>query len=232
MKFLVFQHVPHEHPGLITKFAAEKGIGLVIIELWKSYTLPKPEEFDGLIIMGGPMGVYEDYPSKNDEVNFIKQALGKMPILGLCLGSQLLAYALGAKVYQNEKDGKRLKEIGYYDVELAPAGLKDSIFKGFTSPIKVLQWHGDTFDLPNGATLLASGPDCKNQAFKYGNNVYALQFHVEFTPEMIEKQLQTDKDWIHDNFNLDEDLVKRQAKEYAGLMEDSCKKLFDNFVSV
>src|SRR5579872_6686983 len=102
MKFLVFQHVPHEHPGLITEYCKNNNIELSIIELWKPYSIPKAEDFDALIIMGGPMGVYEDYPSKNDEISFIKEALDKIPILGFCLGSQLLAYALGAKVYKNQ----------------------------------------------------------------------------------------------------------------------------------
>ncbi len=89
------------------------------------------------------MGVYEDYPSKKDELEFIKGALGKIPIIGFCLGSQLLAHALGADVYPNMKDGKKVKEIGYYDVDLTNEGQKDQIFEGFTSPVTVLQWHGD-----------------------------------------------------------------------------------------
>lgn len=94
MNILVFQHVPHETPGLIAGYASKKGIQLTIVEFWKAYQMPKIDDFDALIIMGGPMGVYEGpdkFPSKEDEVNFIKNALGKIPIIGFCLGSQLLA---------------------------------------------------------------------------------------------------------------------------------------------
>src|SRR3990167_7680345 len=99
MKFLVFQHVPHEHPGLISGFAAKNNITLDIIELWKNYKIPQVMDYDALLVMGGPMGVYEDkdkFPSKEDELNAIRTAAGKMPVLGHCLGSQLIAFALGA----------------------------------------------------------------------------------------------------------------------------------------
>ena len=102
MKFLVFQHVPHEHPGLISKYAASSGVELDIVELWKPYRMPSTKDYDALVIMGGPMGVYEGkdaYPSKDDEIDVVQDYIGKMPILGICLGSQILAHALGASVY-------------------------------------------------------------------------------------------------------------------------------------
>ena len=94
MKFLVFQHVAHEHPGRITEYCEEKGIGLGIIKLWKPYKMPAVTDYNALIIMGGPMDVYDEYPSKKDELEEISSALkNKIPVLGLCLGSQLLAHA-------------------------------------------------------------------------------------------------------------------------------------------
>ncbi len=235
MKFLVFQHVPHEPPGFITQAAQEAGVALEIVELWKSYKLPDVDSVDGLIIMGGPMGVYEDkdkYPSKNDELLFIKKALGQIPILGFCLGGQLLANALGAKVYPNVVNNKRLKEIGYYDVELTEEGLNDPIFKGFTNPVKVLQWHGDVFDMPEKATLLATYKDCPHQAFRYGDKAYGMLFHFEFTPEMVSKQIEMDREWIHDGFEIDEDELKKQAKENENLMKTQCKQLLMNFLTI
>ncbi len=231
MKFTIFQHVPHEHAGLFGKCAKQRGVQLNIIKLWEPYTMPAVSQADALIILGGPMGVYEEFFSKADELNFIKQALGKIPIIGFCLGSQLLAHALGAKVYPNEKDGKRIKEIGYYNVELTPDGKEDKIFQSFSSPIKVLQWHGDAFDLPGGATLLATSKDCVNQAFRFGEKAYGMLFHNEFTPQMVEKQIEIDKKWIHENFIMDEEKLKQEAKENAGLMEQQCQKLLDNFIS-
>jgi GMP synthase (glutamine-hydrolysing) len=122
MKFLVFQHVEHETPGLILEWAKNTNVDIEIVELWKPYKIPNSDGYNALIIMGGPMGVYEDYASKNDEVKFIKDNIGKLPMISFCLGSQLLAYALGAKVYKNEFDGKIVKEIGYYDVSLTERG--------------------------------------------------------------------------------------------------------------
>lgn len=232
MKFLVFQHVPHEHPGMLAEAAEKQGVTLEVIELWKGYSIPAAEGYDALLIMGGPMGVYENYPSEADELSFIRANLGKLPMIGFCLGSQLIAHALGAKVYPNERDGRRIKEIGYYDVELTPEGSGDPLFRGFTSPVKVLQWHGDAFDLPAGAVLLATSPDCRNQAFRYGSNVYAMLFHNEFTPAMIDLQIQTDKDWIHEDFDMDEDKLKREALQYAGQMQDQCARLLKNFIEI
>jgi GMP synthase (glutamine-hydrolysing) len=178
MKVLVFQHVSHEHVGLIAGFAKRHAIELAIIELWKPYHIPSVLNYDALIIMGGPMGVYdgkEIFPSKQDEVDAINKILGKIPVLGFCLGAQVLASALGAKVYPNIKAGKKIKEIGFYDIDLTSEGMQSPLFKGFKSPIHVLQWHGDTFDLPQDSLLLATSNFCHNQAFSY-KNAFGLQF--------------------------------------------------------
>ena len=144
----------------------------------------------------------------------------------------MLAHTLGAKVYPNIKDGKKVKEIGYLSVELTEEGLKERLYKGFVSPVKVLQWHGDAYDLPKGAVLLAYSKDCQNQAFRFGKNVYGMLFHNEFTPEGIKKQIEVDKVWIHDGIDLDEEELKDQAKENEALMKKQCKRLFDNFLGI
>ncbi len=234
MKFLVFQHVPHEHPGLITKYASSKGIGLDVVELWKPYRIPSVSGYDALIIMGGPVGVYDSkelYPSKDDELAAINEAIGKIPVLGICLGSQILAHAIGANVYPNTKDGRSVKEIGYYEVELTADGVMDPIFRGFSSPVKVLQWHGDAFDLPKGSELLATSPYCRNQAFSHGN-AYGLLFHFEFTPEMVERQIEIDTEWMHKDHEINEAQLLEEARRNAHLMEQNCGRLFDNFLSI
>lgn len=232
MKFLVLQHVTHEHPGLIAEWAKLRNIELQVVEMWKPYQLPKVSEVDALVMMGGPMGVYEGpdvFPSKEEELKFIKEALNKILIIGFCLGAQMLAHALGAKVYPNIKNGKKIKEIGYYTVDLTKEALADPIFNGFKSPVNVLQWHGDAFDLPQGATLLATSKDYHNQAFRYGKFAYAMTFHNEFTPEMVDNLIGIDKKWIHDNFEMDEEKLKKQAREYQEAMKKQCFQLFDNF---
>jgi GMP synthase-like glutamine amidotransferase len=211
MKLLVLQHVSHEHPGYISQYAHEKEIILDIVELWKPYTIPNTSKYGGLIIMGGPMGAYENYPSRDDEIHTIKNALGNIPILGFCLGSQLLAYALGTDVHPNIQDGKKIKEVGYFQVDLTKDGKKSKILKNLPSPLKVLQWHGDVFDLPKDATLLASSPLCLNQAFSY-KNAYGFLFHFEFTPDMISGQIEIDKKWIHEDNEINEKFLLNEEK--------------------
>ncbi len=234
-EFLVFQHEPHEAPGMLFQVAEKNGVNLEVMELWKPYKMPELGKHSGLVIMGGPMGVYdgkEVFPSKEDELEYIRSASGRVPMIGFCLGSQLLARAFGAKVYPNIRDGKRIKEVGFYDVDLTDEGKQDPLFRGFDSPIKVLQWHGDAFDLPDGATLLATSPDCTNQAFKYGENIYGTLFHNEMTPDMIRNLAEIDKSWMHDGFEIDEQELIKQAGKYKALMEDQCQRLFANFLSI
>lgn len=236
MKFLVFQHVPHEHLGLIGDYLKSKNIAAEIIEFWKPYEIPDIGDFDALIIMGGPMGVYEGddvFPSKKDEVKVIKKAIkNNVPTIGFCLGSQLIAKALGSSVYPNIQNGKKVKEIGYYNVDLTAEGAKDQIFQNITSPVNVLQWHGDIFDLPKNAVSLASSPACQYQAFRYGKSTYGMLFHNEFTPEMVSKLIEIDQKWTHDDFDLDEEKLKQESKNYSSKMKGQCTQLFDNFLSI
>jgi GMP synthase-like glutamine amidotransferase len=178
--------------------------------------------------MGGPMGAYEEYPCKKDEMTLIRAAIGTIPMLGICLGSQLIAHALGARVYPNEKDAKPVKEIGYYTVHLTPEGTANRLFKGFDSDVRVLEWHGDAFDLPSDASLLATSPLCRNQAFAY-KNAYGLLFHLELTPEMVRGLAEVNREWTHENFNLDEERLAEEARDLASLMKKQCYRLLDNF---
>ena len=187
MKLLILQHVPHEHPGYIADYANEKGITTDVIKLWQPYSIPAPEDYAGIIIMGGPMGVYEEFPSKDEEIALIQKVVGRTPILGICLGSQLLAHALGSKVHPNPGG----KEIGYYSLKLTGAGKQSPALKEFPQDIQALEWHVDAFELPAGAELLVSSAQCENQAFSF-KNAYGFLFHFEFTPEMVRNQITID----------------------------------------
>jgi GMP synthase (glutamine-hydrolysing) len=180
---IVFRHVPHEGLGTIASALNRYGLSPRTVDIARGRpALPPVKSLAGLIVMGGPMGVYEQdrYPFLKRELDYIGKVVdaGK-PVLGICLGSQLIAHALGARVYPNRK-----KEIGWYRVHLTSEGKKDPLMKGANAPW-VFQWHGDTFDLPKGARRLASSTLCKNQAFRFGQNVYGLQYHLEVNKDMI-----------------------------------------------
>ncbi len=152
------------------------------MELDEGERPPDWREFEGLIVMGGPMGAYEEDAHRwlRSEKALIREAAeAGHPVWGVCLGAQLLAAALGARVYPGEAGA----EVGMLPVELTDEALADPVFAGAPSSFPTLQWHGDTFELPDGATLLASSPAYPNQAFSY-RNAYALQFHLEVTPEL------------------------------------------------
>jgi GMP synthase-like glutamine amidotransferase len=184
MRALVLQHVAVEGPGILASSLETRDWTLETVMLYEGARLPEDAQgYQAVIVMGGPMGVYDEaeYPFLRDEHRFLRRVLGQdVPLLGICLGSQLLAKALGARVYRNPQ-----KEIGWYTVDLTPAGAADPLFAGLTSSVPVFQWHGDAFDLPAGTTPLASSPLCTHQAFRYGDRVYGLLFHLELTPDVI-----------------------------------------------
>ena len=182
MRVLAFRHVPFEHLGRIEPELARRGIGIDYADLYlPGAAAPDPSRYAGLIFMGGPMSVNDGLPYLEQEAGWIAEAVeAGRPVLGVCLGAQLIAKALGARVYRNA-----VKEIGWFDIELTGEGARDPLFTGAGPRETVFHWHGETFDLPAGARWLASSADCPHQAFRVGANVYALQFHLEVTPEMI-----------------------------------------------
>jgi GMP synthase-like glutamine amidotransferase len=182
MRVLVFRHVPFEGLGLIEPALTASGIGFEYAGLYApGAPAPDPAAADGLIFMGGPMSVNGDLAYLRQEERYIAQAVacGK-PVLGVCLGAQLIAHALGASVYRNP-----VKEIGWFPVTWGEAAATDPLFAGLPPVDTVFHWHGETFDLPPGAVPLASSAACRNQAFRAGRNVYGLQFHLEVTPAMV-----------------------------------------------
>jgi GMP synthase-like glutamine amidotransferase len=180
LKIHCLLHAPHEGPGYVVDYAKEFGHSLTSTKLYEDAAIPELNSFDVLLIMGGPMGVYDEnkYPWLKKEKKFISEVIAdKKKVIGICLGSQLLASILGVKVFQNKE-----QEIGFFPIHKKSG---NRLFKFFPDTSIVFHWHGDTFDLPKNAELLASSDVCKNQAFLVDKRILALQFHLEITEELL-----------------------------------------------
>jgi GMP synthase (glutamine-hydrolysing) len=178
---LALQHIACEPPAAFEDELVSRGLELERVELDEGEPLPDPRDFAATIVMGGPMGAYDEatHPWLVEEKRLIGEAArAGHPIWGVCLGAQVLAGALGARVYAGEE-----AEVGLLPVELTAAAAEDPVFGNGPSSFPTLQWHGDSFDLPGGATLLASSPAYRQQAFRF-ERAYGLQFHLEVTPEL------------------------------------------------
>jgi GMP synthase-like glutamine amidotransferase len=187
-KALVIQHAATEGPGTIAPALRRFGLETHYVRIFKDERVPREVEgYHALIVLGGPMGVYEEakYPFITDELYLVEKTLkAGLPLLGICLGAQVLAAAAGARVYRGRK-----KEIGWYPVRLTTEGQGDMLFLGLPEELNVFHWHGDTFDVPPGGTNLASSELYTNQLLRVGKNAYGIQFHLEVTSAMI-------REWI------------------------------------
>jgi len=177
------QHVPFEHPGYMATWAEKHRFPLTCTKLYESTGFPDLSAFDSLIIMGGPMSVNDEniYPWLKEEKAFIRSAIdADRYVIGVCLGAQLIADVLGAKVFACRK-----KEIGWFPVSKTKAGKNNPLLRDMPDNLSVMHWHGETFDIPQGAVNLMKTEICEHQAFLYGEKVLGLQFHMEFTPESL-----------------------------------------------
>ena len=218
MAVLIIKNIVTEGPGTIAVFLRSKNIDFKIVEIGAG-EVPLPlEGFDTLVVLGGPMGVYEldEHPHLVMESRIIREAINRdMKVLGICLGAQMVVHCLGAEVYPGSQ-----KEMGWLHVALTGDGLKDPLMRqlaihpsvgDFWRKFKVFHWHGDTFDLPLEAVLLANSELYKNQAFRFGDKVYGFQFHLEVTKEMI-------GEWVKDLPDKSQILkeTERIYDEYTG----------------
>lgn len=181
VRAVAFRHVPFEGAGRLESALREHAVQLQYADLYHPGA-PDPDLSDAaaVIVLGGPMSVNDDLPWLRREELLVERAMERgLPVLGICLGAQLLAKLLGAKVYPNQA-----KEIGWFNLHFTEQAQGDGLFAGLEGPEKVFHWHGETFDLPPGAELLAWSDLTPHQAYRCGN-VYGLQFHLEVTPEMV-----------------------------------------------
>ncbi len=187
MRILIIQHVSFEGPGSLLKWAKEKGHDTTVVTPDSEDPFPEiTDDYDMLVVLGGPMNIYDNdkYPWLRGEKDFIREAItNEKKILGICLGAQLIADVLGAEVYPNGN-----KEIGWFNIKKDQAGFTEML-NFLPDESSAFHWHGDTFELPEGAQRLFSSDATLNQGFIFGDRVIALQFHWEVTPESLENLL-------------------------------------------
>ena len=215
-KILVVQHSAPETLGIIADALEPKGVSVEYVRPFLEEPLPKAlNGTAGLIVMGGPMGVRDQgkFPYLRDEMRLIEQALKEnKPVLGVCLGSQLLASILGTRVASAKK------EIGWQTVRLSPQAQEDPLWAGTPASFTAFHWHGDVFDLPPGAVSLASSDMTPHQAFRHGQKAYGLLFHLEMTENMIREMIRTFSEELLEQ-NLDSGWMIQKGNEYLPVLE-------------
>jgi GMP synthase-like glutamine amidotransferase len=217
---LVIMHVENEGPGVFGELLRAAGAAVQFARLHLGDALPDPRGLDAALTMGGPMNVYEEerYPFLRDETRFLQTAAARdLPVLGICLGAQMIAKAAGAAVTKN-----RVEEVGWGTVRLTGEGLADPLFRGLPATIPVFQWHGDTFGIPAGGTLLATGEDCHHQALRFRRS-YGLQFHLEADRALL-------GDWFAGKDARDS--IVQRYEELAPEVGHHARTLFANFVAI
>lgn len=231
-KILVFQHVPYEPLGTLDPLLKASGFRIRYVNFSRDpRQRPELDKYAAVIVLGGPMNAdqVDDHPNLAAEVDILREALDRdMSILGICLGAQLLAKALGGRVHPGER-----REIGWYDVNLTGAGRNDPVLSSFQPTQRVFQWHEDCIELSRGAEHLARSRDCEVQAFRYGEHAYGFQFHLEVDRFLIERWLT-----VPDNAavleaergNVDPDAIRRQTVEEIGGLEAQSDRTFSRWI--
>ncbi len=229
-RVLVLQHTAPETLGIITDALQARGISAQYIRTFQEESVPKEMDgAEGLVILGGPMAVRDQtkYPFLQDEMRLIEQALrADKPILGVCLGSQLLASVLGARVSLGKK-----KEIGWHPVRLSEEAGRDPLWKGADPSFMAYHWHGDVFDLPQGAISLASSEATQHQAFGYQGKAYGFLFHLELTENMIREMIRTFSDVLLEQ-NIDAGWVIEKGNDHLPPLGKIGKRVFERWADL
>jgi GMP synthase (glutamine-hydrolysing) len=228
MSVLILKNIASEGPGTIEDYLKARSVSYRVVELGQGEAPPPLDGFETVVVLGGPMAVYEmdGYPHLVTASRLIREALNSgKKLLGICLGAQMMAHCLGAEVYKGPA-----QEVGWLSVELTGEGVRDPLMRAlavhprvgdFWRAFKVFHWHGDTFELPMGARGLARSELYANQAFSYGDNAYAFQFHMEVTRAMV-------REWLegHPEFRRIWEDTEKIYDEYAGRATNFYKAFF------
>ena len=223
-------HASYEYPGYLLQWVQEKQYKTTFTKVYESPDFPKPGSIDLLVVMGGPMGVYEEakYAWMKAEKKFIQDviAAGKK-VIGICFGSQMVASALGAKVYPNTG-----KEIGWLPVQKVKAANNHSLLKELPDSFTTFHWHGDTFDLPPGAFHLLQSEITPHQAYLYDNRVLGLQFHMEAVPDLLGAMVQHGKEELVPAVHVQDAETILSRKEYYANNNRLLSKLLTGFLTI
>ena len=226
MRIRVFQHVPFEGAANIGEWALTHGHSLDVTKLYEEVEPPGPDEYDLLVVMGGPMNIYEynKHPWLHDEKKAIAGAVeADRAVLGVCLGAQLIADVVGGPVTANEQ-----KEIGWFEVEATDQARSTSVFQHFPERFMAYHWHGDTFRIPPGAVHLAKTDPCPNQAFVYGQKIVGLQFHLETSFDSMNALIENCANEIRPApYVQDAETMKNQAAKHLPGMRPLMDGLLD-----
>jgi GMP synthase (glutamine-hydrolysing) len=231
-KILVFQHVPYEPLGTLDPLLKAAGFRIRYVNFGRNpHQRPSLDKYAALIVLGGPMNSHQidTYPNLITEVDVIREAVeGDMSVLGICLGAQLLAKAIGGDVVRNPQ-----REIGWYDVDLTEHGEIDPVLSTFATTQRVFQWHEDGIVLPETALHLASSPASEVQAFRHGEHAYGFQFHLEVDDSLVERWLtvpDNQKALEEEQGRVDPRLIREQTTRSIADLQELSHRTFSRWI--